>query len=308
MIKCITLGGCLLLTSLGCGSSDESPQYRLAAPRTKSAAEAPSGSMPSLPGGARDGGENQTRPDDNQDKAEGAIARKIVYKADVRVIVTDFDAAEHQFRELTAGLPGAYIARAEVVGSSGSPRQGHWTVRIPVAQFDPFLSAISKLGVPEKNTIDSSDVTEEYFDLEARMKNKKVEEARLLKHLESSTGKLEEILAVEKELTRVRGEIEQQEGRLRLLANLASLTTVTVTLQEIKNYVPPQTPTFSNSVTATFTSSIDVLVNFGKLIVLLCVALAPWLPPIAAIAASIWLLARRRLRRPHPAVAAPTGQ
>jgi hypothetical protein len=308
MIKCITLGGCLLLTTLGCGSSDESSRhYRPGEPHAKSAAEAPGGPPSSAPT-RLGGGENQARLDDKQVKDAGPISRKIVYKADVRVIVTDFDTAEQEFRELVAGLQGAYIARAEIAGSSGSPRQGHWTVRVPIAQFDGFLSAITKLGVPEKNTIDSSDVTEEYFDLEARMKNKKVEEARLLKHLESSTGKLEDILAVEKELSRVRSEIDQQQGRLRLLANLTSLTTVTVTLQEIKNYIPPQTPTFSNSLTTTFTGSIDVLVSFAKLLVLLCVAVAPWLPPIAVIASSIWLLARRRLRRPQAAVAGPPGR
>ena len=69
-------------------------------------------------------------------------------------------------------------------------------------------------------------MTEEFFDLEARIKNKKVEEARLVKHLTDSTGKLEDILAVEREISRVRQEIEHMEGRIRLIANLAELTSV----------------------------------------------------------------------------------
>src|SRR5262249_26682945 len=142
-------------------------------------------------------------------------------------------------------------------------------------------AAVTRLGVPEKNSIDSKDVTEEYYDLEARIKNKKVEEDRLLKHLEKSTGKLEEILAVEREISRVRGEIEQHEGRLRLLANLTALTTVTINIQEIKNYVPPQTPTFASNITSTFSGSFDLLVGLGKALVLIAVGLAPWLPVIA---------------------------
>ena len=88
--------------------------------------------------------------------------------------------------------------------------------------------------MPQKNTTDSQDVTEEYYDVEARIKNKRVEEERLLKHLEQSTGKLEDILKVEKEISRVRGEIERQQGRLQYLDKLSALTTVTITLHERK--------------------------------------------------------------------------
>ena len=87
----------------------------------------------------------------------------------------------------------------------------------------------------------------EYYDLEARIKNKQQEETRLLKHLADSTGKLEDILAVERELTRVRGEIEQMQGRIRYLGNLSALSTVTLNVTEVRNYTPPVHPTFGNA-------------------------------------------------------------
>src|SRR5262249_52875363 len=182
------------------------------------------------------------------------LPRKIVYTADVRVIVEDFETAEAELKKLLKDHHG-FVAKSEVSGSAGSPRSGTWKLRVPVDEFESFVQAAAELGVPQKNSIDSQDVTEEYYDLDSRIKNKKVEEERLRKHLDQSTGKLDEILAVERELSRVRGEIEQQEGRLRMLANLTSLTTVAVTIQEIKNYVPPQAPTFAANIANTFSTS-----------------------------------------------------
>ncbi len=92
---------------------------------------------------------------------------------------------------------------------------------MPVDRFDSFVSAVSQIGEVRTNHVGSQDVTEEYYDIEARIRNKQEEEKRLLKHLADSTGKLEDILSVERELTRVRGEVEQMQGRLRFLANRA---------------------------------------------------------------------------------------
>ena len=114
------------------------------------------------------------------------------------------------------------------------------------------MSAVVRLGEVRHNHVGSQDVTEEYFDLEARIRNKREEEKRLLKHLADSTGKLEDILAVEKELSRVRGEAEQMEGRLRYLADRADLTTVTIEANEWKDYKPPVAATFSTQVGRTF--------------------------------------------------------
>jgi Domain of unknown function (DUF4349) len=241
---------------------------------------------------------------DGEAKPEAAIDRKIIRTADLRVIVDDFGGAEQGLRKIIAGCKNCYVASAEVGGSAGAPRQGRWKVRVPVAEFDTFLDAVAGLGVPERNSVDSQDVTEEYYDLDTRVKNKKVEEQRLLKHLEKSTGKLEDILAVEREISRVRGEIEQQEGRLRLLANLTALTTVTITIQEIKNYVPPQTPTFTATIGETFTGSVDVLIAFGKRLVLVAAALTPWLPLLIIIGLAVWLSLRRSSRR-SPALHPP---
>ena len=305
----VILGGVLLS---GCGSESSAPGFdvrmRAEAPSAKASAFGGGEQKPiaiDLAGGAdltarasNELGTEQNGQPGEEKPAAKATPSKIIRTGDVQIIVDNFDAAAAKFKEEVDAIKGAYIAKAEVSGSSGMPRRGSWKVRIPVASFDSFMGQVAGLGVPDRNVIDSRDVTEEYYDIDARLRNKKAEEARLVKHLEVSTGKLEDILKVEREISRVRGEIEQMEGRLRMIDNLATLTTVNVTMQEIKNYVPAQAPTFSTRITRTFGTSTDALVRFGEIMVLAMVGLAPWLPLIAVAGLAIYMgvnIARRRL-------------
>jgi hypothetical protein len=212
---------------------------------------------------------------------EDVVARKIIYTANVQLIVENFDDGEKKLRDLIQKHQGR-IANSDTQGTSGAQRSGHWKVRIPVEKFEGFKLEAEKIGNLERSSIDSKDVTEEYYDVEARIKNKKVEETRLINHLEKTTGKLSDILEVERELSRVRGEIEQMQGRLKMLTNLSSLTTVDVFIREVKNYVPPTAPTYGDEVNRRFSSSWTGLVATGKSVSLKLVGAIPWLP--------IWLV------------------
>ena len=223
-------------------------------------------------------------------------SRKIVYTAEIALVVDDFAKLESMIVKLV-GDGGGYVADSDVSGSAGSNRFASWKVRVPIERFQAFLDSAAKLGELTRRRLDSQDVTEEYYDLDARIKNKKVEEARLLKHLENSTAKLEDILAAERELSRVREEVERQEGRLRLLANLASLTTVTITAQERTDYVPPTTPGFATRAGHTFSDSIAGFVHAAQSLALWGISLVPWLPLFAAIALVGWLVYRWIRRR-----------
>ena len=99
---------------------------------------------------------------------------------------------------------------------------------LSVLVTDPFLQAVSRLGVPESRHQTAQDVTEEFVDLEARISNKKRLEKRIVELLSSSSGKIKDVIEVERELARVRGEIEQSEGRLRYLTDRTEFTTEVV--------------------------------------------------------------------------------
>jgi hypothetical protein len=252
------------------------------------AAGAPAGAAPA-------GGAGFSAPQ----KAQG-LERKIIYNANVSLVVEKLSPAQTKLQTLIRQYNG-YIAESNVGGQSGSPRTATWKIRVPVTGYQNFLDAITKIGEVQTVSSNSSDVSEEFYDIEARLRNKRVEEKRLLEHLKRSTAKLSDILMVEKEISRVRGEIEQMTGRLRVLANLTSLTTISVTIQEIKDYVPPAPPTFSTEVSRTFHNSLGALSDFAKTILLGLIAIAPWLLVIGLIGLPVWKIAKRRLpsRKDH---------
>ena len=190
------------------------------------------------------------------DAAPAHISRKIIYDARIDLLVKSLDATEQAVLELIKDHNG-FLAESNIAARTGTQRDATWRVRVPVDHFDSFVSAVSKLGEVRTNHVGSQDVTEEFADLEARIRNKQEEEKRLLKHLADSTGKLEDILAVERELSRVRGEVEQMQGRLRFLANRADLSTVTITATEWKDYIPPAPMTFQAQLSHTFFSSLE---------------------------------------------------
>jgi len=208
-----------------------------------------------------------------------AVPRKIIYDAKVDLVVESLNGLESSILDLVK-QNGGFLAESDLATQVSTQRTATWRVRVPVDRFDAFVRAVGRLGEVRTSHLGSQDVTEEYFDIEARIRNKQEEEKRLLKHLADSTGKLEDILKVESELSRVRGEIEQMQGRLRFLANRADLSTVTITATELKNYTPPEPVTLSAQINTTFFRSLNALIAFGESLLLVVVALVPWLPVI----------------------------
>jgi hypothetical protein len=227
--------------------------------------------------------------------APSAVVRRIIYNAQVELVVESVSQLGDALARLLKQYEG-YISETDITSYSQQNRRATWKVRIPVSHFDAFLTEVGRLGELQKNHLDSQDVTQEYVDLEARIGNKQEEEKRLLKHLADSTGKLEDILAAERELSRVRGEIEQMQGRIRYLANVTALSTVTIVATELVGYTPPVIPSFGTQIGRTFRSSLEALIEFGKATVLVSVAVVPWIPVAAVVALLLWWPVRRRIR------------
>lgn len=225
-------------------------------------------------------------------QAASAIPRKIIYNATVDLLADNFTTAQRSLLSLIQKHKG-YLSETNIGSTPGSPREGTWKIRVPEAEFSGFMADVVKLGELQTTHTDSQDVTAEFYDLQARISNKQVEEKRLLDHLQRSTAKLSDILQIEREISRVRGEIEQMQGRLRVLANMTSLTTITVTLHEVKGYVAPKPTTFGSQIARSFQSSVDALADVGKAIILIVVALAPWAIISLIIGFPLWRLVRR---------------
>lgn len=244
-----------------------------------------------------------------KEAAAGAqpVVRKIIYTATIELVVENIDTSEKDLRHLVEGQKGAYIAQAEMRGSPGSPRSGSWTIRIPVEQFDSFRQSLLKLGEVQRDQLMSEDVTDQFYDLDARIKNNKAREESLRKLLEKAgENKIEDYLAVQQKLDQVTAELEVQKGQLQRLDKLSTLATVNVTFQERKGYVRPEAPGFGSRIRESFGNSIDALEAFGQGAVIVSVVLAPWLLVFGLFASPlIWFLRRRRRLAPVMTVPPP---
>lgn len=167
------------------------------------------------------------------------IERKIIYNVYMELIVQDTQTTLNQIRQLSEEM-GGFVANANTWKDNEQLR-GTLTVRIPADRLEEALSKFKALALDiEKEQMDSQDVTEEYVDLEARLTNLQRTEKELLELLEtrSATGKTADILEVHREITAVRAQIEQIQGRMKYLNNLSALATVQITLTPDKLLQP----------------------------------------------------------------------
>jgi hypothetical protein len=300
-LNSIVIVSLVLLPCLGCGEQNESSvkakpvpsvdaasppgtvdAIRTAAPGDRSGEQHGRIAILDRSGGAADGGVALVKPQGAGLAAQvkPQTARKIIYNAQVDMVVANLKSLSASLTRLV-NESGGYVAETDETALAQTRGSASWKVRVPVGQFGSFLDALETLGEVRRKHLDSQDVTQEYFDVEANVSNKQQEEKRLQKHLQDSTGKLEDILKVEKELSRVRGEIEHLQGRVRYLASMSSLSTVTITASELQDDKPPVSPTFSAQVGRAFFNSVSALVAFGKGVAILAATAVPWLPLIA---------------------------
>ena len=153
--------------------------------------------------------------------------RKVISSASVSIEVEDVQEAVTGVRTIAEGL-GGFV---EQLSSSGEPEheRAAMTVRVPQGQFFPAMERIEALGTVQNRNVGSEDVSEQFIDLEARLKSSLREEESLLSLLEKAAT-VSEVLAIERELTRVRSEVERLQGRLNFLERRVDLATISVSL------------------------------------------------------------------------------
>jgi hypothetical protein len=217
--------------------------------------------------------------------------RKIIYTARVELHVANLDDARGQLDALLAEVKG-YVAKSDESGRAGGIRAGTWKVRVPVARFHDFLNRVKTFGELVNQSSDAQDVTEEFVDTEARLKNLKSEEAVLNKLLQEKAQSTADLLAFRQQISSVREQIERYQARLDTLSRLTALTTIDLVMREDKTFVPESKPSFGTTVGRTFSDSVGALEQLGKSLVLALVAVAPWSPLILV---GLWLI-RRPLR------------
>jgi hypothetical protein len=126
----------------------------------------------------------------------------------------------------------AVIANTSMEGGREKTRAASLELRIPSEHFDEAVNGLAPIGKVESVSVSVQDVGEEFVDVQARMTNARRLEQRLIELLANRTGKLADVLTVERELARVREEIERYEGRMRYLRTRASVSTLSIAIHE----------------------------------------------------------------------------
>lgn len=164
--------------------------------------------------------------DEKFEKFDLETEQKIIKEGNLEYETQDLQATYQQIIT-TSKKYNAYV-QSDEEGKDYNSLYRSLIIRIPSKNFDVFLSEISN-GVAyfDRKEISSKDVTAEYIDIEARLKAKKVLEARYLELLKKAT-KISEILEIERELSVIREEIESKEGQLKYLQNKVSLSTFNI--------------------------------------------------------------------------------
>src|SRR5207247_8296165 len=131
-----------------------------------------------------------------------------------------------------AGEEKGYVATTSSEKQANGKLKGEVVVKVVPENLDRFLQKVRGLGELKNQTLGTEDVTKSYFDTDARLKNARVMETRLIDMLKTKTGKVSDLLQVEKELARVREEIEKMQGELKYWDSQVQLATVTISLAE----------------------------------------------------------------------------
>ncbi len=157
--------------------------------------------------------------------------RKLIRNAELELEVKSFQAAIDQITVLTKSA-GGYIDTSHSQKGGNGKLQGTVVVKVLPQNLDDFLLKLRDLGKVENQSVKADDVTKDYFDTQARLENSKKMEVQLQDLLKRENGKVSDLLQVERELGRVRGEIEQMQGQLKLYDFQVQYATVTMQLRE----------------------------------------------------------------------------
>src|SRR4051812_6844286 len=187
--------------------------------------------------------------------------RKVIRTGRIDLTVESVETSRTKLEALIESA-GGYIDSTQIE-QHGMTSTAVIVIRIPADAFGSLLPTLHQIGVVTAESTNAADITDQFVDTEAQLASARQLERRLLEIATAKNGTLEQILAVEKELARVRGEIESYQGHLKQWNDQVSLSTLTITMaqkQAIVAIAPPPPPaTLGSKTSQSFKSSIDAL-------------------------------------------------
>jgi hypothetical protein len=189
-----------------------------------------------------------------------------------------------------AARAGGYVGNTTMQAGHDQARSATLELKVPAARFDELVGGLRPIGQVEFVNVSAVDVGEEFVDISARTANARRLEERLIGILATRTGKLADVLEIERELARVRQEIERYDGRLRYLKAHAAVSTLGVTLHEPSPIVgAPGSHPIREAFRQAWHNFIDVVAAV--------IAASGVLVPLVVVVSGVVLAGRRMWRR-----------
>src|SRR5687767_1202457 len=232
---------------------------------------------------------------DPASRVESADRPRIVRTATLRLVAGNFDRIRPAVDRILQNI-GGFAGALTASNRPGAPRSINGTLRIPSSRFDAALAELRQLGRVTEESQNAEDVTATVADLDVRLSNSRVIEKRLTEVLQSRTGDVGDVLEVEREIARVRGEIEQMEAERKQLDRRIEYATLTLEIVEERaaavNLGPVPIPTrlrlaIADGIASAATSMLAVtllILRRGPALLLWALLLAP----------PVWWMLRRR--------------
>lgn len=204
--------------------------------------------------------------------------RKIIRNADLTVEVENFDKAYQKLEFIIAGIGYVqetkinkekyYISEKEVFTTKGTI-----IIRVDADKFGDVLKDVKGLGLLLDENIKSDDVTDQFFDIESRLRLLRYEESRLEEYLKKITDP-DTIFKTEARLTEIRHEIESLTGNLNKLSNLVQLSTITINMSEKLPAAGEHAKSYWQKLGSSFTESFKGVIRFcGEFLIVIVGAL-----------------------------------
>lgn len=205
-------------------------------------------------------------------KKEEIAERKIIKKANLRLEKKNLSQISEKIHQLVENYDG-YVSDSRKWQGSDQRKYYTYELRVPQKDFMTVISEIKNLGKLKNEQITANDITTEYIDLKARLKNFKAQEKRYL-NLLNEAKKVDDILKIEKELNRVRTNIERLQGQFKYYNNKINLATINVRIEQPKSIIN------SNSgwgIMKSFRRAISNFIDSINAIIVLIGGLIPWI-------------------------------
>ena len=249
----------------------------------------------SAPPGARP----QTQVRETTKLAPSLPGPLIARVASLSIYVKDFDAGRASLDAILARHNG-YAANLSVSSPQAAGRSLQASLRIPAPQLAATLSELKALGRVEAESQNGEEVTQQHADLVARLKNSRETEQRLQDVLRTRTGKVKDVLEVEQEIARVRGETERMEAEQKTLEHRVEFATIDLRLsEEYKAQLNPPAPSvwmqLHNAGVNGFRSAFESFLGIVLFLVESAPSIVLWLVILGCPAWLLW----RRYRRAH---------